>query len=656
MALVARARRTEVNVSALVSLFLDVTLSLSNLSFAKVRRYTLVDGLHTIPELTIEVLCDDPALDLSAMVGERAVAFLDEPHFPRFDGIVRAVEQRSADPTGASCYVLTLAPSLWLTTERSGQHIFRDRTVLEIAADVAARYGHRVAPPELRLSRAAQDWPKYDYRVQYGETDRDFLFRILADDGLVSYWAPSAEDPQALVWTLTDDTSIGAPALDVPYRPPSNALTELGPHVRSVRTSARLASSAVNLRDHDYQNPALALECRSIAADVVGAEQPLVRYGYAVGEYRDDAGGLALAAIRLQAARARALVYRWETSFSVPAGTIVRLFDHPREDANGDFLVVSMRTEVEGTRRTHVAELVPAAFAWRPERLEKPRIHGTQTARVVGPAGKEIDVDEQGRIEVEFRWDTRDLHGPGASRRVRVAMPWMGAGRGFWTLPRVGDEVVIAYLDGDPDQPLVVGSVNNAVAPPAASLPASQTQSWWKSKSTPDGEGYNAIFMEDLKGSELLALYAERDFFSHTGRRSATFVGENAILNVAGSQSTAVGGGQSGTVGGDFNMSVTGAYYLDNAGMVVVSSQAIDMSAAATFSISSGGERVDKAAIKHHIESPAIFLHGKDGVQVVTQKFHVHAGTEVVLQVGGSSLKMTADCIELSSPMIKLNP
>jgi len=118
----------------------------------------------------------------------------------------------------------------------------------------------------------------------------------------------------------------------------------------------------------------------------------------------------------------------------------------------------------------------------------------------------------------------------------------------------------------------------------------------------------------------------------------------------------AVGGGQSTTVGGDLEVSVAGAYFLDNAGMVVGSSQAIDMSASGNFSISSTeGERVDKAAVKHHIESPAIFLHGKTGVQVLTGKFHVVADAEIVLQVGGSSLKMTGGCIELLSPLIKLN-
>lgn len=642
--------------SALVPLFLDVTLSLSNLTFTKVRRYTLVDGLHQIPELTIEVLCDDPALDLAALIGETAVALLDEPHLPRFDGLVRAVEQTSADPTGVSCYVLTLAPALWLTNERSGHHIFRHRSVLEIASDVAARYDHRIAAPELRLSRGAQDWPKHDYRVQYGETDRDFLLRILSEEGLVSHWTPSSDDPEKLVWTLTDDTSLGSPAFEVPFRPPSGALAANGPHVQAVTTRARLTSSEARLRDYDHEHPAVRLEGRCWAGDGVGTEQPLVRYSHAVGDFRDEAGGLALAQMRLQAARARSRVYRWETSFSAPAGSIVRLHDHPREDANGDFLIVAMRTEVEPTRRTHVAELVPAASPWRSEPRPKPRIHGTQTAVVVGAPGQEIDVDDQGRVEVEFRWDTRDLHRTGASRRVRIAMPWMGTSRGFWTLPRVGDEVVIAYLDGDPDEPLVVGSVNNAAAPPAASLPASQTQSWWKSKTTPNGDGYNAILMEDLKANELLALYAERDSFWNTQRRAEIHVGEDQIVRVRGSQSVSVGGGPTAGAG---SMAVTVQdNYVLNVGKGSIESTGdfgIHVSNG-NLSLYASADRHDGVGGNYFLNAGSVWTtatstlqYNAEHVHFFTPDFHVSCSGTILLSTGGSSIEIGPGGIKITS-------
>ena len=638
--------------SALVSLFLDVTVSVSQLSFSKVRRYVLADGLHTIPELTVEVLCDDPALDLASLIGETATASLDDPCFPRFDGIVRAVEQLSAEPTGVSCYSLTITPALWLTTERSGHHIFRHRTALEIVADVASRYGGRIPKPELRLSRAAADFPRYDYRVQYGETDRDFLFRILAEEGLVSCWLPAADDLQTLVWTVTDDTSIGKPALDLPFRQPSSALAATDPHVRAVTTKARLTSGEVKLRDYDPQHPQLPLEGRCFAGDAVPAEDPLVRYSYAVGDFRDEAAGLALARLRLEAARARSRVYRWETSFAVPAGTQLRLHDHPREDANGDFLVVSTWTEVDPKRRAHVAELVPAAAPWRPEVRPKPRIHGTQTAVVVGAPGREIDVDEHGRVEVQLRWDTRDLYRTGASRRVRVSMPWMGTDRGFWTVPRVGDEVVIAYLDGDPDEPLVVGSVNNAVAPPLQSLPALDHQSWWCSKSTPGGAGYNAVMMEDLAGEELLAFYAHRDSLWKTGRRSEIDVGENQLVHIQGSQSVRVGGGQS-TGAGNVSVAASGDYR--------VQARTLGLHSTADMSMQCDQSRSDQTAAFHTISAQTLSLAGQSaavlgGGHVTILAAKEGGGATITLQVGASSIEMTEDKITIRSPLVEINP
>ncbi len=366
--------------------------------------------------------------------------------------------------------------------------------------------------------------------------------------------------------------------------------------------------------------------------------------GFAVGDFRDAAGGLALAQLRLQAARARSRVYRWETSFAAPAGTLVTLHDHPREDANGDFLIVSMRTEVEPTHRSHVAELVPAASRWRPEVLPKPRIHGTQTAFVVGAPGKEIDVDKEGRVEVRFHWDTRRQ---GSSRRVRLAMPWAGTSRGFWTLPRVGDEVVIAYLDGDPDEPLVVGSVHNAVAPPAAALPEAETQSWWKSKSTPGSDVYNAVLMEDRRDNELLALYAGRDSLMNTTRRSEILVGENQRVSISGSQTVSVGGGQSTGAG---NMSVSaGAEYK-------LAAQKLTVRSTGDMSFECGASRSDSTTAFHSIGASTLTLSGSSSAALAGGHVQILAEGTITLQVGGSSIEMSGDKITIRSPLVEINP
>jgi len=629
--------------SAVISLFLNVTVSLPKVSFAKVRRYTLADALNAIPEMTVEVFGMDPDLDMADLVGQAASVHLDEPAVPSFDGIVRHVEQRSLDTAGVSIYTLTIAPRPWLTTERGGHRIFQDRTALEIVSDVLAPYGDAMDKPEGVILQHVL--PTYEYRVQCGETDHDFLFRILSEHGLSSYWSPDAKGQRR--WIVTDDLSAGNADIEVPYRPASGALAATGPHVSSAAVHARLCSSEARLRDYDYRKPAFRLEQRCIAGDVVEAEDALNRYSFAVGRFEDDEDGGVLAARRLEQARSKSRTYRWEASFAMRPGMRIRLHDHPRDDANGDFLVVSAWTEVDSQARKHVAEVVPAQLRWRPEVLPKPRIHGTQTAFVVGAPGKEIDVDKKGRLSVHFHWDTRK---GGASRRLRVAMPWTGTNRGFWTSPRVGDEVLVAYLDGDPDQPLVVGSVNNAVSPPATPLPRYETQSWWRSKSSPDGDGYNAILMEDAKGAEALAMYAERDFFSRTGRRAHTVVGENQILEISGSQSVTVGGGQS-TGAGNVSTTVGGEYKL--------TAKTITVHSTGDMSLQCDGSRSDLTTAFHTVGAQNLTLTGSTSATLAGGQIGILAagdGASIKLEVGGSSIEMSADKITIRSPLVEINP
>ncbi len=602
-----------------------------------VHGYVLLDRLNAIPELLLEshLETEGPQPQVGEIAGRRARVTFEEPWAPSFDGIVRrAANLAVGDPkiVGVPAWEphrLTLVPPAWLTTQRAGHRIFQGRNALEIVRDVLTPYGGAVTPPVGRILQHAL--PTYDYRVQSGETDHDFLFRILSEHGLVSYWAPG-EDGQSR-WIVTDDTTIGGPDIEVGYRPPGGALGTSGPHVSAVRSGAELCTSEAQLRDYDARKPGYPLDRRTLAGDASKVEEPLARYSFAVGRFDDDEGGDLLAQRRLEQSRTASRTYQWEVSFPVRAGMRIRLREHPQDDANGDFLVVAARTEVNPARKTrkHIAEVVPASVPWRPEVLPKPRIQGHQTAFVAGAPGKEIDVDAEGRIAVRFHWDTRK---EGVSRRVRVATPWMGTNRGFWTLPRVGDEVVVAYLDGDPDQPLVVGSVNNAVAPPAATLPKYETQSWWKSKSTGNGDGYNAILMEDQEGQEALALRAERDFFSETGRRSEVYVGENQIVRVGGSQTVMVGGGQS-TGAGNVSLATGGEYKVHSKG---------DME------ISCDGSRSDTTSAFHSIGAQNLTLTGASAALLVGGNVSIVANDgAITLTAGGSSIEVGPAGIKIAS-------
>lgn len=617
--------------SAEMPLFLPVTVTLANVTFLQVHRYTLSEALNAIPEMTVDVFGTDPDVDMAALLGQPITVELAEPAVPRFDGIVRHVEQRPLGLVGASVFTLTVVPRPWLLHKRSGHRIFQDRNALEIAADVLSAHGDAMDQPEALILQHVL--PTYEYRVQCGETDHDFLFRILSEHGLVALWAPGADGRRR--WIVTDDTTAGSADMSVPYRPATGALEAIEPHVSAAAVLASLCSSEARLRDYDYRKPAFVLEQRHLSGDAPEIEEPLSRYSFAVGRFEDEKGGELLAQRRVEEERTQSRTFRWETSFAARPGMRIRLQDHPRDDANGDFLVVSARSEVRKGARKHVVEVVPASAPWRPPVLPKPRIQGSQTAFVAGAPGKEIDVDSEGRIAVRFHWDTRK---DGMSRRVRVAMPWAGLGRAFWTVPRVGDEVVIGYLDGDPDQPLVLGSVNNATAPTALPLPDFETRSAWVSRTTPGGDGYNYIVMDDAKGKELLALRAERDFVCDTTRNSQTNIGGAAALSVVQGQSVEVGGDASVTVKGQVTVT---------AGEVTIESK---------------GGRTDVSGLYHSIDAGSLLVTTKYAVKMETDEMKVTAKTvkieadEIRLSAGGASIVIGDGKITLCAPLVEINP
>ncbi len=457
-----------------------------------VRRFELREAMGELFELTVEVLSPEPALSERAFVGHSMVVDVgDEPFVREVQGIVRRMVQRTAVPGGNSLYVWTIVPPLWLTTRRRDHRIFQNKSVPEIVEAVLTdpTYAGRIAAPAKLLGEHSAR----EYVVQYDETDWEFLCRILADAGIAAFF----DHTNGSAWTLIDDTSALAPDLTggaIPFRDPAHMNTVGTPHVLTAVISSNVETSTTTLRDYDFEKPGFILQAK-LATDDSAAftrEASLESYLFEVGSFTTQAPGDARARMRLEADRSPRRRIACTSSFALPPGTRLSLIDHPRDDLNTAFLVVRASTVMDADEHgAHELELMELAQRFRPARRPKPRIHGTQTAFVVGAAGEEIDVDKYGRVEIEFRWDRRDRHAAGVSRRVRVAQGWAGAGFGFVMLPRVNEEVVVAYLDGNPDQPLIVGRVHNAQAATPLNLPADKAVSLWRSKSSPGSAGFN---------------------------------------------------------------------------------------------------------------------------------------------------------------------
>jgi type VI secretion system secreted protein VgrG len=628
----------------------------------KVQRYELREALSTLFELTIEVLSSDPAIDMAAVVGQPvAIRFDDEPFLKELRGVVRHVAQRTSVPTGDSKYEWIVVPPLWFTTQRRDHRIFQDVTAAEIIALVLAdpAYGGRIPQAVEVLS---DEQATREYCVQYGETDHDFIFRLLAEDGIAAFF----DHANGSAFTLTSSTReavdlIGEP---VPFSDPSNLspiviADPAAPHVAAVTFSAGVTTSAATIRSWDFTRPALVLEESTALAPQLALpnEARLEAYTFEPGTIERSTSDKERSTKRLQSLRALSRTLECETSFALPPGTRLTLADHPRIDLNIALLVVAAHTvAVFGQASRRMLTCIELRKVYLPPSWPKPRIHGTQTAIVVGAPGQEIDVDKFGRVEVEFHWDRRAVHTGGTSRRVRVSQGWAGAGFGFVMLPRVNEEVIVTYLDGDPDEPIIVGRVHNAVVTSPLQLPAEKTVSVWRSKSSPGGDGFNEIRMDDAAGAERLWMHAERDFKLAIGRNAQTMVmqdhtvkiGRHLISNVVGDQTTDVVG-----------MMATTA----TAGIALATSGAFSASAHGDLTLVAGGDRTDHTVGIESHQATAIRLAADDAIHLDAPTIKVTAGAMMVLECGASkielypgSIKITSTGpVEINGSLIKLN-
>lgn len=525
-----------------------------------VTRYEIRAGLSELFEVCLELSLKDPDFDVRDAVGHAAtLRFEREQYLPRMDGIVSRLRQLSALTEGVSRYELTVVPALWLTTRRRDHRIFQDMSVIEVASAVLELYGGRIPA----LDNLAGPHPPREYCVQYGETDFDFVSRILADEGIsflfdhhqrLSWEQPPAGDTTLVV---TDDTraalSVDRP---VPYVPPAGALDARGPHVLSVLASTGIETSVTTLRDYDFERPAFPFESRAdLRGESFQGEANLESYTYDVGQFTSNDDRERAIQVLEEARRPRD-VYLLGASFALAPGTRLSLVGHPSQHVGGDLLVIASRTRVtvdaEGEALvSHEHEATPAANRFRPPRRPKPRIHGTQTAFVVGKKANvdEIDVDKYGRVKVRFTWDRRATSAEGKPTRfIRVSQGWAGQGYGMVLLPRVGDELIVSYLDGDPDEPLAVGRVHNSVYTSPLKLPDTDdtTVSIWKSRSSPadkssNEDRFNMVRMQDKAGAEMLEFRAQRDFLHETLHDARENVGGNQTVQVKGGQSTSAG-------------------------------------------------------------------------------------------------------------------
>jgi type VI secretion system secreted protein VgrG len=526
------------------------------------------------------VVHKDASVDEAKLVGEGATLTIRPPEQDDryLHGVIIGVRSWEVGTRENHQYLqLRIAPSLWKLGQTRNSRIFQRKTIPSIvkevldAGKVTHGWGNKRSTGPDGLSGS---YPTRDYVVQYGETDLEFVSRLLETVGIF-YFFEFEDGKHTMVLVDANASCHDIPGdAKLPFRHDAGARPE-DEFLDDFSSRLEVRPGAVTLRDFDYLKPTADLTAP--AKGQVDANLEI--YEYPAG-YDDAGAGKSLAKLRLEERRARAeLLAGKGRAARLTAGFQFELENHPVQALNAKYLLLTVRhagTQSVGTAqgegraseayRCHL-EAIRASVPFRPARsTPRPVIPGPQTAVVVGPKGEEIYTDAHGRIKVQFHWDRTGKNDDGSSCWMRVSQAWAGPGWGALYLPRIGQEVVVEFLEGDPDRPIVTGAVYNGLNPPPYELPKEKTKSTLKSDVSPGGGGSNELRFEDDKGSEEVYFHAQKDLHIIVENDKDQKVHANETLAVDKDRSITVGGNQqltvskndSTTVGGNQTLAVSG--------------------------------------------------------------------------------------------------
>jgi type VI secretion system secreted protein VgrG len=502
-------------------------------SSLSVSRFAVQEGISSLFTVAIWALSDDPSIDLDTIVGQDASfrAQSGVAHAPLggaryWTGICEHMSLVRAETTGKSTYHIRIVPRLWLLTQRRGHRIFQHLTIPDIVDQLLVEWA---IAPTWKIQR--NRYPKLEYKAQYGESDHDFLMRLLEEAG-IAFTFPDDEKKGSQI-TLDDAphtrAARAAPPILFTDNPSGVPGKEVVTHVElghDVRPGAHV------IRDFDFRNPSFALLGNATPAPA--PEDRYEQFEYLPGAFdvaspgpsdtgaADDKGryrheqsaGDALAQRSLEGERVQKRAVAFETNtVDLWPGAVFSIAQHPHPELAAPLLVTGFFFEgAPGEVWRMSGTAVPTAAPFRPPAVtRKPRVHGVQSALVVGPGADEIHTDEFGRVRVQFPWDRQGAYDERSSVWMRVSQAWAGTGFGMITIPRVGQEVLVGFLDGDPDQPIVVGRLFDLTNPVPYKLPDNKTREVWKSSTSPSASGYNEIILEDLAGSEVVFQQAQKN-------------------------------------------------------------------------------------------------------------------------------------------------
>ena len=566
-------------------------------------------------------------------------------------------------------YRLTLRPWLWLLTRSSNVRIFQNQSTLDIVKAVFGEYTSTF------VDETSGSYNPRTYCVQYRETDFNFVSRLMEEEGIFYYFRHT-QDKHELVLADAPGTHVATPGFEtIIYLEDDRELAE-AQAINEWHMRHEIQTGKVTLGDYNFETPSTSLLSTTVAGTRSHDEHDHEMYDYP-GLHAVKADGDTRAQVRLDEASSR--FTRFTGAGNTPGlapGALFTLSNHPRDDQNADYVVLS--TQIEMQQAGYEAgipgdTLFGCTFVatgstdpFRPARISrKPTVGGPQTALVVGDGDAgDIKPDEYGRVKVQFHWDRLGQKDANSSCWLRVASASAGNGWGMFSLPRLGQEVVVAFLEGDPDQPMIVGSVYNAEQKVPYVLPDNATVSTVKSRSK-QGEAtdFNELRFEDLPGSEYMLLHAQKDRFEFVEGTLKSTIG---IDDGEGNEHRTVKTDRKEKIGGEHHLAVTkdamhkfgGKLSLGVAkGILIKGDDIYSLKTAKDITAESGAAISLKSTNDLHIKIGANI--GAEGAQNVYIKggtnVVIEAGTEITLKAGGSFITIGGPGVSIKGAMVNIN-
>lgn len=591
----------------------------------QVLAFTGDEAISTPYAFEVELVSETPNLDLESLLHKQAFLAFDELGAGVHGQIFRVAQ---ADPgKRLTRYSITLVPQLAYLELRRNQRIFQQLAAPEIIARILQEHGIQSDAYQFHLGT---ECPAREYCVQYNESDLHFIQRLCEEEGL-HYHFQHSQSAHLLVFG-DDQTSfpkLGKPSAYVQ----SNGMVADVPVIKRFGMRLQARSNHTTRNDYDFEKPSLNLLSDYRAPGDM--DQPYLEDYVYPGHFKLRRRGTQ---ISQRAHESHIADYRLAEGLgdeaALVSGHFLSLVNHPQEEWNDLWLLTGIRHEgkqpqvLEEGVTSDTSENIDDfnqgyrnqfyATPWHviyrpPARHPKPRLLGSQTARVTGPAGEEIHCDQYGRVKVQFHWDRDGQGDDQASYWLRVASGWAGSAQGSVVIPRVGMEVLVTFLEGDPDQPLISGCLANSANPVPYPLPANKTRSVFRSRSSPASRGFNELHLEDRTGQELIYLRAQRDMEQNIENDSRLEVGIERHEIIKGHSISVLQAQEQRTVTGDRKVQLQAGDHLNVASsshtrvgqtLVAEAGQEVHLKAGANIILDAGASITLKAGGQHIVIGP----------------------------------------------------